>query len=232
MCRIWFIISVVGLIVACHSRDAIYLSPKAFQEACGTVVAAEADNGAAVSNAPPKLITVGMQISVTVGEDASLNRTYPVTPNCTLDISAVGRMKVCGLTTDELAGKIKTALERDYFTHATVTVVIEGTQSGGGGNSYTNSIVYVLGEVGRPGPLQLPAGDEQFTLTKTIVAAGGFTTFARANYVRVIRYCGEGRKYETHVDVERIMKNGDFEDDLPLRPNDWVIVPQKYISFW
>jgi len=46
--------------------------------------------------------------------------------------------------------------------------------------------------------------------------------------VRIIRYCGGAeRKYETHVNVERIMKNGEFEDDLPVRANDWVIVPQK-----
>ena len=135
-------------------------------------------------------------------------------------------------TTDELAAKIKTGLERDYFTHATVTVEIAGTQGGGGGNNYTNSIVYVLGEVNRPGPLQLPPGDDQFTLTKTIIAAGGFTTFARGDHVRVIRYCGEGRKYETYVNVARILKHGDFEDDILLRPNDWVIVPTKIISFF
>ncbi len=231
MVKVLFILCVVGMLAACSSHEAIYLSPKAFQEACGNAIG-EVETGDA-SNAPPKLIAVGMLVSVSVGEDASLNKTYPVTPSCTLDLAAVGRMKVCGLTTDELTAKIKTALERDYFTHATVTVEIAGAQQGGGGgNNYTNSIIYVLGEVGRPGPLQLPVGDDQFTLTKTIVAAGGFTIFARGDHVRVIRYCGEGRKYETYVNVERIMKRGDFENDLPLRPNDWVIVPQKVISFF
>lgn len=230
MRRIIVTACMVGLLAACHSNETIYLSPKAFQEVCKDV--GEVDTSGEASNAQQNVIAIGMQVSVAVAEDASLNRIYPVPPNCTLDLAAAGRIKVCGLTTDELATKIKAALERDYFTHATVTVTIEGTQGGVTG-SFTNGVVYVLGEVGRPGPLQLPSMDETFTVTKLIIAAGGFTTFARGNHVRIIRYCGGAeRKYETHINVERIMKNGEFEDDLPVRANDWVIVPQKYVSFF
>jgi len=223
-------VGMVGLLAACRSNETIYLSPKAFQEVCKDV--AELDTSGDASNTQKNVIGTGMQVSVAVAEDASLNRVYPVPPGCMLDLAAAGRIKVCGLTTDELATKIKATLERDYFTHATVTVTIEGTQGGVTG-SFTNGVVYVLGEVGRPGPLQLPTMDESFTLTKLIIAAGGFTTFARGNHVRIIRYCGGAeRKYETHVDVERIMKNGEFEDDLPVRAGDWVIVPQKFVSFF
>ena len=239
MCKVIAMMCLVGLMAACSSNETIHLSPEAFQQVCKDIETSEAVSaGADATNTQQNVISIGMQVSVTVGEDSSLNRTYPVVPNCTLDIAAVGRIKVCGLTTDELTAKIKSVLERDYFTHATVTVAIESPQSGGSGSNPSTAssptgvgIIYVLGEVGRPGPMQLPASDE-FTLTKTIIAAGGFTTFARGDHVRVIRYCGTGRKYETFVNVARIMKRGEFEDDLPLRPNDWVIVPQKVISFF
>ena len=227
-----------GLLVACGSHDVIHLSPEAFQQVCKDSETAEvAPSSVDATNIQQNVISIGMQISVTVGEDSSLNRTYPIPPNCTLDIAAVGRIKVCGLTTDELTAKIKSVLERDYFTHATVTVSIETQTSGNSvtsaptGNPAVAGIVYMLGEIGRPGPMQLPP-TEEFTLTKAVIAAGGFTTFARGDHVRVIRYCGTGRKYETFVNVARIMKRGEFEDDLPLRPNDWVIVPQKVISFF
>ena len=91
MVKVLFILCVVGMLAACSSHEAIYLSPKAFQEACGNAIG-EVETGDA-SNAPPKLIAVGMLVSVSVGEDASLNKTYPVTPSCTLDLAAVGRMK-------------------------------------------------------------------------------------------------------------------------------------------
>ncbi|MEI8315345.1 MAG: polysaccharide biosynthesis/export family protein [Verrucomicrobiota bacterium] len=230
MRRIIVMLGMVGLLAACRSNETIYLSPKAFQEVCKDV--GELETSGDASNTQKNVIGVGMQVSVAIAEDASLNRVYPVPPNCMLDLAAAGRVKVCGLTTDELATKIKATLERDYFTHATVTVAIEGTQGGAAG-SFTNGVVYVLGEVGRPGPLQLPAMDESFTVTKLIIAAGGFTTFAQGSHVRIIRYCGGAeRKYETFVNVERIMKKGEFESDIPVRPNDWVIVPQKMISFF
>jgi len=223
-------LGMAALLAACRSNETIYLSQKAFQEVCKDV--GELDTSGDASNTQKNVINVGMQVSITVAEDASLNRVYPVPPNCMLDLAAAGRIKVCGLTTDELTTKIKTTLERDYFTHATVAVTIEGTQGGVTG-SFTNGVVYVLGEVGRPGPLQLPTMDESFTLTKLIIAAGGFTTFAQGNHVRVIRYCGGAeRKYETFVNVERIMKKGEFENDLPVRANDWIIVPQKLVSFF
>lgn len=207
------------------SKDkAITVSPMAFREVCKS--AAESETAITGSNLQQRVIATGMQISVTVNEDSTLNRVYSVPANCSVDFAAVGRITVCGLTTEEVSAKIKTALERDYFAHATVTVMIESmfTPAQGVG------IVYVLGEVGRPGPMQLPP--DNFTVTKAIIAAGGFTPFARGGHVLVVRYCEDGRKYQTHLDVLRIMKNGEFENDVPLRPNDWVIVPQKLVSFF
>ena len=231
-------VCLMGLLAACGSHDVIRLSPEAFQQVCKDTETQEtASPSVDTTNIQQNVISIGMQISVTVGEDSSLNRTYPIPPNCTLDIAAVGRLKVCGLTTDELTAKIKAVLERDYFTHATVTVAVEnqpmssGPSPAAGGPPSAVGIIYMLGEIGRPGPMQLPPGEE-FTLTKAVIAAGGFSTFARGEHVRVIRYCGTGRKYETFVNVARIMKRGEFEDDLVLRPNDWVIVPQKVISFF
>ena len=126
MCKVIAMVCLTGLLVACGSHDVIHLSPEAFQQVCKDSETPEpAPTDTDATNIQQNVISIGMQISVTVGEDSSLNRTYPIPPNCTLDIAAVGRIKVCGLTTDELTGKIKTVLERDYFTHATVTVAIE-----------------------------------------------------------------------------------------------------------
>jgi len=143
-----------------------------------------------------------------------------------VELSAVGRIAACGLTTDELAAKIREQLERDFFQKATVSVFIESVLS----SERPGGVVYLIGDVNRPGPLLLPR-DEEFTLTKAIIAAGGFTQFASSSSVRVLRYCEDGKKYDTFVNVDRIMKNGEFERDIPLRANDWVIVGQKVISF-
>jgi protein involved in polysaccharide export with SLBB domain len=231
MRKILLIVCLVPFLSGCAWWDHIFnpnagieLSPQAFREVCKE--AGEGDQNLTGSNLQARVLAVGMQISVTVNEDSTLNRPYSIPASCSVDFAAAGRISVCGLTADELAGKIKAALERDYFAHATVAVTVESmfTPEKGAG------IVYVLGEVQRPGPMQLPA--ENFTVTKAIIAASGFTAFAHGDNVRVVRYCADGRKYVTHVNVERIMSKGEFENDIPLRPNDWIYVPQKFISLF
>jgi protein involved in polysaccharide export with SLBB domain len=70
-----------------------------------------------------------------------------------------------------------------------------------------------------------------FTLTKVILAAGGIATFGDGSKVRVLRYDANGKKFETRVNVDRIMKNGDFEKDIVIQNGDWIIVPEKWINF-
>jgi polysaccharide export outer membrane protein len=175
------------------------------------------------ANLKPRLMTAGMVISVAVEEDRSLSRQFVVPNSGALDYPPLGRLEVAGLTTDELAQRIKTQLERDYFNTATVRVAVESATTGGG-------VIYVLGSVNRPGPLLLPA-DESFTVTKVIIAAGNLSTFGNGAKVRLIRYGESGKKYETQVNVARIMQRGEFDKDIPVRNGDWIIVPEKLINF-
>jgi protein involved in polysaccharide export with SLBB domain len=90
--------------------------------------------------------------------------------------------------------------------------------------------VYVLGAINRPGPMLLPQ-NEMFTLTKVIIAAGGFGPFSMGSRVRLIRYDENAHKFETRVNVAQIMKRGDFENDVIVWNGDWIIVPEKWINF-
>ena len=226
-----FFLILAGLMTGCSEYAAIRKTNKDFMKLCESVAPTEGGsetNGVDGAKLKPRLVAPGMQVVVTVAEDSSLNRGYLVSPSCTVDFAGAGRIEVCGLTPDELAMKIREPLERDYFQRATVTVSIESAGATGPGGA--GGVIYLIGDIGRPGPMLLPR-DQAFTLTKAIIAAGGFSTFAKGNSVRVLRYCEDGKKYETYVDVDRIMKNGEFERDITLRPNDWVIVGRKIVSF-
>ena len=88
----------------------------------------------------------------------------------------------------------------------------------------------MLGAVNRPGPLLLPK-DERFTVTKAIIAAGGLSMFGNGAKVQLIRYDEAGKKYKTFINVDRIMKRGEFEKDVPLQNGDWIIVAEKLVNF-
>lgn len=218
----------LALLCACNSE---WVKPRVFREVCREVEEDEPAISGDETNLQQRVIGPGMQLSVYVAEDNSLSRGYPVPLGCAVDFAGVGRIKVCGLKTDEVASKIKAALERDYFQQATVEVTIEPVQATVQAAGVPTGVVYVLGAVNRPGPMRV-AGDDWFTVTKAIIAAGGFTTFAKGGDVKVVRYCKDGRRFETTIDVAGIMKSGRFDEDVPLRPEDWVIVPEKLLSFF
>jgi protein involved in polysaccharide export with SLBB domain len=240
------LLCLVVLVSGCKSSspESKVLSNAAFMKKFATPVDVPAPEPV-TTNAPatqvtlPKLIAPGMVLTVMVAEDPSTwNKQYLIPPSGTVEILGVGRLTVTGLTTEELALKIKQPLERDYLQKATVTVTLESVPTAGpagpvaavSGPNIGGGVVYVLGNVGRPGPLMLPR-DEVFTLTKVIIAAGGIGMFGNGAKVRVLRYDATGKKFETFVNVDRIMKRGEFEKDIPIQNGDWIIVPEKWINF-
>ena len=218
---LWF------LLAGCQSNQSVQvLSPEKFVTATSGAAYNTSDtNATTATNAKPRVILPGVTISVTVDEDRSLNRAYLITNSGAIDYPPLGRIVVEGLTPEEVAQRIKESLEKDYFRKATVTVAVESVPLSGGGG-----VIYVIGNVNRPGPLLLPK-DERFTVTKAIIAAGNFATFANGGKVQLIRYNEAGKKYVTYVDVDRIMKRGEFEKDVQVQNGDWIIVPEKLINF-
>ncbi len=96
-----------------------------------------------------------------------------------------------------------------------------GAQSSGGR-------IYLLGEVERPGIFPLPLQGEA-TLARTLLMNGGLGKFANPSRVRIQRAAPDGRRESLEVDVGRILKTGSFEDDVPLRDEDVVIVPERIL---
>lgn len=88
---------------------------------------------------------------------------------------------------------------------------------------------YILGEVNRPGAIALPL-DQDVTLAKVILSIGGFTKFANESKVRVLRRAPDGSKQTLVVDVGAILRSGAFENDVPLRDGDVVIVSEKILG--
>jgi protein involved in polysaccharide export with SLBB domain len=90
--------------------------------------------------------------------------------------------------------------------------------------------VYLLGEVAKPGAVFLPL-DQDMTLAKTILDAGGFAKFANGSKVKILRTAPDGSKQTMIADVESVLKTGDFDQDIPLVSGDVIIVPEKMLSF-
>jgi polysaccharide biosynthesis/export protein len=87
-------------------------------------------------------------------------------------------------------------------------------------------VVYIEGEVARPGVYQLPFND-RLTLSRLIAAAGGFGPIAIPERVDLIRIVGPDREAAITFDVAAIRHR--TEPDIYLKPNDHIIVGT---NFW
>jgi protein involved in polysaccharide export with SLBB domain len=84
--------------------------------------------------------------------------------------------------------------------------------------------VYVLGQVERPGAIQLPFG-YPLTVGKAIAISGGFSKFARYTRVRVTRRTPGGIERFT-MDLGDVL-DGELDKDMELQAGDTVYVPER-----
>jgi polysaccharide export outer membrane protein len=86
-------------------------------------------------------------------------------------------------------------------------------------------VVYVLGQVNKPGSFDLPA-DTRITVSMAVSQAGSWTKFASTSSLLVLRQSPTGDAQKLPVNLDEVL-NGRLEQDLELRPGDVVIVPQR-----
>jgi polysaccharide biosynthesis/export protein len=87
-----------------------------------------------------------------------------------------------------------------------------------------HNAVYVMGEVLKPGIYQNP---EALSLLKLVSLAGGFTKVAAPSRATLIRHDG-GARTLIKIDLKDIMNDPKRHDDIPLKPGDVLIVPERY----
>lgn len=87
-------------------------------------------------------------------------------------------------------------------------------------SSYIGKTATVVGQVGRPGPVQFPV-DGRLDLVLAIAQAGGFTPVANQKKVSINR---KGKL--TTVDVKEMTDRGD--KPYYLQPDDIVTVPERF----
>jgi len=86
-------------------------------------------------------------------------------------------------------------------------------------------VVYVLGQVNKPGSFDLPA-DTRITVSMAVSQAGSWTKFASTSSLLVLRQSPTGDPQKLPVNLDEVL-NGKLDQDLELRPGDVVIVPQR-----
>jgi polysaccharide biosynthesis/export protein len=86
-------------------------------------------------------------------------------------------------------------------------------------------MIYVLGNVGRPGGYVLTE-NESMSITQAIALAGGWSGSAKLGSSKILRASGGAEREEIPADIKKIMANK--APDLQLRPDDILYVPNSF----
>lgn len=153
---------------------------------------------------------IGIQISGIPPEEVpQISHLYRISEQGSISLLYLNEVRAAGMKPSELERKIESLyIKGDIYTHPTISISID---SGVG----TERVIYVSGAVTKPGPVQYRQG---MTVAKAVSSAGGKTPFGRLNKVKLVR----GGK---PVGVLNLEKAGSADGDIPLQPEDEIVVP-------
>ena len=148
---------------------------------------------------------------------ADFNEDVIVRPDGMISLQLVGDVPAAGLSPQGLADDLMRRYAAE-LAKPRVSVIVRQVGS---------APVYIGGEVGHPGSLQLSNG---LTLFQAIQASGGLLVTAHRKQVILIRKQNDGRSAGYSVDVRPIASGERPDDDVPLAPYDIVFVPTSTIA--
>jgi polysaccharide export outer membrane protein len=141
-----------------------------------------------------------------------------VRPDGKIALRLLGEVQVAGLTTQEIAEKLKAHLSRYYIEPEVVVEV----------GSYRSQSYYVFGEVSGPGPKPYTGRD---TLLKALADARP-TFLAWRSQIRVVRPAPDGGPSKIIVvDLDRMVRTGEADQNVLLQPGDIIEVPPTPLAW-
>lgn len=87
-------------------------------------------------------------------------------------------------------------------------------------------IVYVLGDVGRPGGFPMNSPDSKMTVLEAVALAGATNHSASPSNARLIRKMADGSYQDIHLQVSNMQKGK--APDVAMMPNDVLYIPFSY----
>ena len=159
-------------------------------------------------------LAAGDKLRIEVYKDAQLSQSLQIRPDGKITLPLVGDVAAAGRTPIELRDAIGGAL-KDYITNPVVTVIVtEATPP-------PAAVVYVTGEVNKPGALILTAGP--MSVLQALAMAGGFTDFADKKDIRILRRGKDGME-TLKFNYKDALNDTNKREPVQLQSGDTVIV--------
>ncbi|MBI3617951.1 MAG: polysaccharide export protein [Candidatus Omnitrophica bacterium] len=157
-------------------------------------------------------------LEITVMRHPEVSGQFVINNEGNIQYEFVGDLNVDGLTKDEVK-KLLTEKLSEFIIDPEITVKIAG---------YNSKIIYVVGEVGRPGKIYMEG--DTMTVHEALVEAGLPLLSAKTNAGRVITPSNTGNPIIRKVNVDKLLYQGDLRENLVMQPGDTLYVPPTFLA--
>jgi polysaccharide biosynthesis/export protein len=177
-------------------------------------------------------VRAGDTLRIEVIEDATLNRSVLVSPDGRISVPLAGSIQAAGRPIEDIQAQLSAALAPSFATAPSVFVSVE--------RLFEPRIVppgpiappappptidvFVLGEVGAPGKLEVAPGT---TVLQLFAQMGGFTGFAATKRIQLRRTDAGGAESVYVLNYDAIEAGLSPNGTATLADGDVIVVPQR-----
>lgn len=145
------------------------------------------------------------------------NQTVTVQPDGYITLRGVEGIRVEGQTLPEVTHSLRTAYEK-VLHDPVINVELK---------DFEKPYFIVGGEVGHPGKFDLRG---ETSATEAVAIAGGLKDSAKHSQVLLFHRVPDGWIQVKKLDMKKMMKNADLNEDAALQPGDFLYVPKNTMS--
>jgi polysaccharide export outer membrane protein len=156
-------------------------------------------------------------VRITVFQEDDMTTESRISKSGYITLPLLGAVELQGKSVSEATAEIRTRLDKDYIINPQVTLTVM---------EYAQQWVTVLGEVQKPGQVQMPP-EGGLDLLGAIALAGGYTRVADPGNV-IVRRVVDGRDVVLRVNAKRLARDTSVPQFL-VRPGDRISVSE---SIW
>lgn len=149
-------------------------------------------------------------LQITVWHEPNMSGALPVRPDGMISLALIGDLPAAGKTPMQLGSDIAERAKK-FIQDPNVTVVVTAVNS---------QRVFMVGEVGKVGPIALTPG---MTPLQAISTAGGPGPFANVKKIYILRGAG-AQQQKIPFNYKQALK-GESRQGIELHPGDTIVVP-------
>jgi polysaccharide export outer membrane protein len=156
-------------------------------------------------------------VRLTVFQEDDMTTEARISKSGYMTMPLLGPVELAGKSVADATNEIRTKLDKDYIINPQVTLTVM---------TYAQQWVTVLGEVQKPGQVEIPP-EGGLDLLGAIALAGGYTRVADPSNVIVRREIND-KDVVARVNAKRLARDTNVEDFM-VRPGDRISVGE---SIW